>query len=104
LTEIVQPILVGDIRKIFGFIDTEVVHQDISLGNLCDELLGSFCRAEIRFDYVHIPRERGDGFVYLFDIASRNGDLYAFLRQQADDGQADACGAAGDDSFLSLQL
>jgi hypothetical protein len=42
--EIVQPILVVDIREILGFIDTEVVHEDVGLGNLCDELLGSFCR------------------------------------------------------------
>jgi hypothetical protein len=102
--EVSQPILVGDVTEVLRFVNAQVVNEDVRLRDLCDELSGSFFRAEIRLDPTNNPRQRGDGFVQLLTVASRDGDFDPFFRQQADDRQTDAGRTAGDDRFLTVQL
>jgi len=103
-----DPIRIRDFQKGLGLENTEIVHENVSFGNLLDEPRNAFGISQIGGDAADIR-----AFVALMKGIERGGDTRfraaidddarAFFRKCGSDGKADSRGRAGHNGLLALQ-
>ncbi len=101
-----MPIGVGDVLERLGFIDAEIVDEDIDGRHRLDQLRRARRRRRVGQHRPHPggvadPRRRCRQLV---GTASADDHLRAFRRQPLRDGKADARGGTGDQRRLVLKM
>jgi hypothetical protein len=97
------PVFIGDVGESLGLVDAQIVDEDVSIGRRRDQRCRAFRCGGIGQNGVDGAMRR-DGLrrrVQLVLTAPADGDDRAFGGQTLGDGQADACGGAGDDGGLA---
>jgi hypothetical protein len=102
--EVPAPLLVGDLPRWGGAEDTEVVDQDVDLGQLAHQVGHTVVVGHVGGDTDDVTVELGNDLVDAFGGAPIDRDAGTRVCQRLRDGHADALGRAGDERRLSRQI
>jgi hypothetical protein len=85
-----EPVSVSDVGEVLGFIDTQIVDEDVYIGNLLDESIDPAGCGRAGNDHLNST----ECLIQFVLAPAGNCDRYAFACKSSYDGEADASGAS----------
>ena len=100
------PVGVADLGEGLGFVDAEIVDEDVNGGNRGDQRRGALGGRRVGKDGADRARcgQCGRGLVEFRLVAAGDDDLDARLGEALGDREADAGGRSGDEGGLAFEL